>query len=644
MSRTPGREQTGRSLRSLVNTANEGDGVVFRNGEYINTSIYGASSTHFSGAMIYKSVDQTGINTQATVTFDTVAFDTDSYFDDANDKFIIPFDGYYRFTANVGVDNVSSGQSVWLAPTFTTSESVPLNFRWDRQTTSASTPTQYGGSVDLYLAADDEIYLTITTTSDTSFDVRDDGTYMSIVRLDTETALRASWSPILDHKPTTDTPDDEFDSTTLDGKWTAVSGSSGTVSLTETSNVTKYDLTTRPGWLLVQAGRGGTQDVELRQDYTLSDGDSIVLSCAVPMPMDAEGADNSDFEVGVALNDNDTGPEAGNFARILVAANTGVVGVSVYDGTEVFRSYTNTSPTGTSNDQRFYLRLIRSGTNYYPFFSRDGAAWSPLGDGLAVGATLSNVWIYARNNTSYSDAFIPIAAVDWIRQGTNALDPWPHSGLVTTESLGTAIDYPDAGWSTDDAVWGAGKVNEFTEVTVTGSQTITERNNVLSIDFTGQSTQDYNCLLKSHTFSVGDSFAVPIRIWPGDSSVLASAGVVFTDGTGTSANAVAAHIQQHDDETDTRIYTRHGTLTAMSSVSSRYTMKGLAIPWIWLRLTYQASNTWRKEISVDGISWSTGGISDVSKTMTPTHFGLAWSIDASTGNGFATFGPIQKLA
>ncbi len=232
------------------------------------------------------------------------------------------------------------------------------------------------------------------------------------------------YSPILDRKPTTDTMDDEFDSAALDGKWTAVTGSSGTVSLVETSNVTKYDLTTRPGTLLVQSGRGGAQDVELRQDITLADGKSVVMMVACPMPLDDIGADAQDFEIGLSLNDNDSGPEAGNFSRLIVAASSSVVGVSAFDGTTVRRSYTSTSPTGTSNDQLFYLRIIRSGTNYLPFFSRGGQAWSPLGGGFAVGATLSNVWIYARNDGAYTDAFIPVAAIDWIRQGSNTLDPW----------------------------------------------------------------------------------------------------------------------------------------------------------------------------------------------------------------------------
>ena len=208
----------------------------------------------------------------------------------------------------------------------------------------------------------------------------------------------------------------------------------------------------------------------------------------------------------------------------------------------------------------------------------------------------------------------------------------------------TAVDYPRELVDPGDVVWGDGIAAGLTEVTVTGSQTIREFHHVISVEFTGQSTQDYNCLLEAHTFSVGDSYAVPIRLFQADTSSLCSAGVIFTDGTASSSNAVTGHLQQHAGEIDTRTITRDGTLTAMSGVSTTYDLRGNAVPWAWIRLTYQASNTFRKELSVDGISWSTAGVSDTSKTMTPTHFGVCWSMDASTGNSIATFGPILKLA
>jgi hypothetical protein len=214
------------------------------------------------------------------------------------------------------------------------------------------------------------------------------------------------------------------------------------------------------------------------------------------------------------------------------------------------------------------------------------------------------------------------------------------------DSVGGAGGTPDYAYDdTDNADatdirWTGSVSAGMTTVTVTGSQTLTEKTGVLSVLFSGQSTQDYNCLLTAHTFSVGDSFAVPIR-YAGNAGI-GAAGVIFTDGTTSAANAVAAHMQQHSNEGHTRVYTRHGTLTAMGSVSTVHNHRSALVPWLWLRLTYQASNTFRKELSPDGISWHT--TADESKTMTPTHVGVCWSTDNNSGDGIATFGPIVKLA
>jgi hypothetical protein len=220
--------------------------------------------------------------------------------------------------------------------------------------------------------------------------------------------------------------------------------------------------------------------------------------------------------------------------------------------------------------------------------------------------------------------------------------------VTSTASGGGGGGSPD--WAYDktdnadafDIQWDGSQSAGMTTVTVTGSQTLTEKTGVLSVKFSGQGSQDHNCLLIAHSFSIGDSFAVPLR-YAGNAG-FGLAGVIFTDGTTSAANAVAAHIQQHSNEGHARVYTRHGTLTAMGTVSAVFNQQSNQVPWLWLRLTYQASNTFRKEISPDGISWSTVGIADVSKTMTPTHVGLCWTVENSAGDGIATFGPLLKLA
>lgn len=191
--------------------------------------------------------------------------------------------------------------------------------------------------------------------------------------------------------------------------------------------------------------------------------------------------------------------------------------------------------------------------------------------------------------------------------------------------------------------WDGTQVAGMTLVDITGTQTLTEKEGILSAKFAGQGTQDYQSLLIARTFSVGDSFAVPVRVM-GQVASISAVGVIFTDGTTASSNGVTAALQKHSNEAHDRIYTRSGTLTLMNTVSTVINQLSNSIPWTWLRLTYQAANTFRKEVSPDGVSWSQLGISDMSKTMTPTHMGICWTKDNSSGDGLATFGPIIKVA
>ena len=498
-------------------------------------------------------------------------------------------------------------------------------------------------------AGDDITLFTLGTTvqirGNASVGLATEVTYSELM---SEGQLLAGYSPILDNKPTTDTPDDDFDSATLDGKWTAVSGSVGTVGLLDTTNTSKYDLSTRPGTLLLQVGRDGTaREVELRQDYTIPDGESLVAAVSVAMPMDDVGADGGEIEIGISLNQTDTGPEDGTYVRMIVAAGTtSNVGISAFDGTTVKRSYAPAGD-GTNNAQTFYLRIVRSGTTYYPFFSRDGQVWSPLGAGYAAGTTLTNVWIYARNTVSYTDAPIPIGAVRWFRQGTGNVDPWSHTGLVRLESvnpLKNLAGYPVTPGG-DDILWSGEDAAAMTEVTVSGSQTISEVEGLLSVQFDSQTSGDYGALLKAFTFGFGDSFAVPIRMLARSvASQQWDAGLIFTDGTGASANAVLVHLQQN--ATNMQVTTRHGTLTALTSIGSNAAF-GYGIGFFpHFRMTYTSANTFDFLFSPDGISWSAMGYTSVSKTMTPTHFGVAWSRDGTSGGdeGLAGFGPIRKLA
>lgn len=209
--------------------------------------------------------------------------------------------------------------------------------------------------------------------------------------------------------------------------------------------------------------------------------------------------------------------------------------------------------------------------------------------------------------------------------------------------LTTLVTFPDipATLNAANVYWTGSDAAAMTEVTVTGAQTISERVGRLGVAFSNQTSGDTSALLKAHTFSVGDSFAVPIRLLANNATNVYG-GIIFTDGTTSTSNGVSAHLSWVAGENTIRLYTRAGTLTAFTTVSTVRNLKP-ASP-VWVRLTYVAANTWGKQVSVDGLTWSTMGIADLSSTMTPTHVGLAWSTDGSATEGAASFGPILKLA
>ena len=220
-------------------------------------------------------------------------------------------------------------------------------------------------------------------------------------------------------KATTDTPDDDFTSGTLDGKWTVVDGGSGTVDPLSTSTTGIYDLSSRSGDLLFQVNNNS---VELRQDYTLPDGNSIILAMTVAMHFDS-AISNNELQIGLCLNDDNSGPVAGNNVIRMAAVETdgGTYGM---DAVRFAPGATNLGTDNNQTDvtQRIYLRVFRDSLTYTPSFSINGATWATMSS-TTMSSACDNVWIQIGSSASIGGT-LPIQAVHWIRQGNNDIDPW----------------------------------------------------------------------------------------------------------------------------------------------------------------------------------------------------------------------------
>lgn len=192
----------------------------------------------------------------------------------------------------------------------------------------------------------------------------------------------------------------------------------------------------------------------------------------------------------------------------------------------------------------------------------------------------------------------------------------------------------------------------FTSVLPSGSATWTEGDNLLTALATNQTAEDWACQLAAHSFSVGDAFVLPVRLpllysdSGNDSNATRAMGIVFSDGTSTSSNCVMGHLQwPNDNETQALLVGRHGTIDAVSTAPwVSMSQDGAGGGWIYIKLIYQASNTFRLQFSPDGRVWSAFGESDISKTMTPTHVGVGAYNANTSGTAIMTCGPLRKVA
>lgn len=217
---------------------------------------------------------------------------------------------------------------------------------------------------------------------------------------------------------------------------------------------------------------------------------------------------------------------------------------------------------------------------------------------------------------------------------------------VDARNVVTAIVHGQrAPYSVDDAedIWWESDSAGMTVVTVTGTQTITEKDGHLSVRFSGQSASDFNGIFAARTFAVGDSFATRIRS-VGSNENYNMTAIAFTDGTASTSNVVAAY--PYSQSASASFNAGHGTLTAFTtnSWSVVQTAHGFLSHGVYARLTYTAANTFTVSYSPDGSSWTSFGQADLSKTMTPTHVGVMWSKFAGAAEAVASFGPICKLA
>jgi len=194
----------------------------------------------------------------------------------------------------------------------------------------------------------------------------------------------------------------------------------------------------------------------------------------------------------------------------------------------------------------------------------------------------------------------------------------------------------------DDDSFSDGATTGWTEILPSGAHTITEADRTLSVLPTGQNASDLAGISKSVALSTGDSIQTSVRIMSTNAN-FAMAALVIGDGNAQTDNIVAGFLQFQSSNVYLTV-TRGGTWETVGSdiqISANDPMHadiGISLGEIHLRLTYVSANTFRFEISPDGVSWWDVGMSDSARTITPSSVGLGWTVWGGSTEPVISFG------
>lgn len=220
---------------------------------------------------------------------------------------------------------------------------------------------------------------------------------------------------------------DEFASGTLDAQWTTAT-SAGTIDFPGQPASACYDLTSRPGTLLLQPAysTSAVRDVLLRQADGLTSGESLVLSCSLPFLGKYGGTTYS--LISMYLNSSTTSQSTGNHdaIRLIVndpATNTNQPSIQVLNQSSSLRALS----TDWALSQRIYLRVSRKTINsvdsFVWMYSPDGVSWTQVWHNPA--STYTQMWIWAGVSTQTNPSISPVFPINWIRHvASTAHDLW----------------------------------------------------------------------------------------------------------------------------------------------------------------------------------------------------------------------------
>ena len=287
------------------------------------------------------------------------------------------------------------------------------------------------------------------------------------------------------------------------------------------------------------------------------------------------------------------------------------------------RRYTSTATrttlaTGISIGSTSLTVTNPSGYPVAPFAIRVGD------EGIIVNTVTGGVWkgLERGADGTFATAHSTTEDVNHVALGDDFRNRW----------LDTRVTRPHG---TQDIEFGDTMDPAWVQVTPTGTVTWTEGSGVMSVIGDGVAANDLAVNIKPFPVFPPYRFTSAIRMG-GYGIASTVAGLVFTDGTSPSSNAVAMWCNLSGTTNNLTAQQYTGTLTSMGTSAGTANMHFYA-PWIHMRLTWAAINLFRCEWSTDGVSWFDFDFSDIFTVFTPTHAGFAFSTWSSSETKAATF-------
>lgn len=221
-----------------------------------------------------------------------------------------------------------------------------------------------------------------------------------------------------------------------------------------------------------------------------------------------------------------------------------------------------------------------------------------------------------------------------------------HSDGTTVKHVLTADDF-DHRWQDvlvtyphgdTDNEFDDGDASNLTEVDPTGTTTWTESNGVLSVVFSGQSSNDIAASVETiSTIGIGSGVQTAARAIASED--YAYFGPLFSGGGTTTDNVVFQATVLEPDSSNMTLKLLSGTFTAASTEHFSLTVDPWAVGWVHMRLVWVGINSFRAWWSPDGVSWTDfdQGVFAITGINPPTRKGVGVSAWGGTEDKIASF-------